>query len=82
MPILTEMLNSENGFQVFSWFAMSCKLDQAIDPIVESLSGAQPLQSGSGKQSTSVLLLFSMTDLLYTLYNIIYTLSQIHLYNL
>ena len=39
------------------------KLEARPDPIVESLPGAQPLRAGSGNQSTSVWLLFSMTDL-------------------
>ena len=70
MPILIETLNSEVAF---SFSPESWKLDQAIDPIVEPLPGAQLLQAGSGNQSTSVLLLFSMTDLrAYTLLQYIY----------
>ena len=45
----------------------SWKVDQAINPIVESLPSAQPLQAGSGNQLTFIFLLFSMMDLLYTL---------------
>ena len=67
MPILTEMLNDESGLP-WSW-----KLDQAIDPIVESLPGVLLVQAGPGIQLT--LLLFSMTDLLCIL------TFTVHLYN-